>query len=58
MKRWFVKENDNVAKRRALEVQTAQQLDQDAVGPKATGGRKRSHVEEGVATAAITGDHS
>ena len=37
-KRWFDKEKGDVAKRRALEVQNAQQLYQDADGPKALGG--------------------
>ncbi|MEP5374373.1 MAG: hypothetical protein ABJQ14_01110, partial [Hyphomicrobiales bacterium] len=32
-KRWFVKEKDNAAKRRALEPKNAQILDQDSVGP-------------------------
>ena len=50
MKRWFVKGKDNVAKRRALEVQNAQQFNPGAVGPKVKG-RKRGHVKGGVATA-------
>ena len=51
MKRCFVEEKDNVAKQRALEIQNAQQLNQDAVGPKTRGGRKRSRVAKGVAPA-------
>ena len=51
MKRWFVKEKETVARRRALEVQNAQQL-KIPLGPR-PGGRKRSRVEGGVATAAI-----
>ena len=51
-KRWFVKERENAAKRRALEVQSRWQLNQDAVGPQGQGGgRKRSRVERGVAAA-------
>ena len=37
MKRWFVKAKGNVAKRRPLEAQYTQRLNQDAVGPKARG---------------------
>ena len=51
MKRWFVKQKENVAKRRALEVQHAQQLIYGAVDPKARGERKRSRVEEGMTAA-------
>ena len=53
MKRWFVMEKENVPKRGALEVQNEEQLNQDAVGLKARGGTKRSHVEGGVAIAVI-----
>ena len=50
MKRWFVTEKEQVANRRTLEVQTAQKYFAE---PKASGGgRKRSRVEGGVATAA------
>ena len=48
----IVKETENIAKRRALEVQNVQRLNQDAVGPKAREGGKRSRVEGGVAKAA------
>ena len=46
MKRWFVKEKEDVAKRRALEVQIAQQINQDAVGPKARGGGRGDTLKE------------
>ena len=47
MKRCFVEDMENVAEQRALEVQNAQQNNQDTVGPKA----ERSRVEGGVVTA-------
>ena len=53
MKRWFDKGKENVAKRRAFDLQNVQRLNQDAVEPKAQGGgRERSRVGGGVATAA------
>ena len=52
MKRWFVTKKEQVAKRRALEVQTAQQSTTSRK-PRPGRGRKRSRDEEGVATAAI-----
>ena len=57
MTRLFVTEREQVAKRRALEVQTAQQS-KTYVKPKAAGGAgggKRSRVEGSVATAARLG---
>ena len=51
MKHLFVTEEDQVAKRRALEVQTAQQP-KTSLNPRLGRGRKRSRVEGGVATAA------
>ena len=53
MKRWFVTEKENAAKRRALEVQTAQQL-KTSLGPRLGGGEKRSRVEGSVARTAAT----
>ena len=47
MKRWFTTEKENEAKRRAREVQTAQQF-KTSLGPRQDpggGGRKRSRVE-------------
>ena len=50
MKRWLIEEKNTIAKRRALEVQNAQQLNEDAVWPKTRGGGKRSRVEGGETT--------
>ena len=46
MKHWFVKEKENVAKRRALEVRNAQQLYLDAVGPEVRGGGRGAVLKE------------
>ena len=51
MKRCFVAEKEQVAKRRELEVQTAQQS-KTSLNPRPGRGSKRSRVEGGVATAA------
>ena len=52
MKQWFAMENENAAKRRALEVQIAPQL-KTSLGPRLGGGRrKRSRVEGSVAKTA------
>ena len=53
MKRWFDTEKENAAKRRTLEVQTAQQL-KTSLGPRlgVGGRRKKSRVEGSVATTA------
>ena len=51
MKRLFVKDKDQIAKRGALEVQTAQQS-KDFDEAKSGGGRKRSHDEGCEVTAA------
>ena len=54
MKRWFVIEKEQVAKRRALEVQTAQKS-KTWLTPKSREGRKRTRAEGGVETAARLG---
>ena len=54
MKRWFVTENEQVAKRQALEVQTAQQS-KTSLRRRPGWRRKRSRVEEGVVTTARLG---
>ena len=54
MKRWFVTEKKQAAKRRALEVQTAQQS-KASLKPRPGEGRKRSHAEGAEATAARLG---
>ena len=54
MKRWFVTEKEQVAKRRELEVQTAQQS-KTSLNPRPGRGSKRSRVEGGVATAVRLG---
>ena len=53
MKRCFVAEKEQVAKRRALGVQTAHQ--KDFAEAKTRGGGKRSRAEAGVATTARLG---
>ena len=40
MKRWFDTEKENAAKRRTLEVQTAQQL-KTSLGPRLGGGEEK-----------------
>ena len=52
MERWFGKEKELAARRRALEVQTAHQP-KTSLDPRPGGGeKKRSRVAGGVATAA------
>ena len=54
MKPWFAAEKENAAKRRALEVQSVQQLS-TSLGPRLEGGRrKRSRVEGSVARTAAS----
>ena len=51
MGRWLVKANENAAKRRALEVHSAQEI-MAPLGARPGGGKKKSSVEGGVATVA------
>ena len=54
MKHWFVTDKEQASKRRALEVQTAQQS-KTSLKLRPGGGGKRSHTEGGVEAAARRG---